>query len=186
MGTRPGSHTPTPLARAPFPIKAWQQQQQHPLPRVTKIARLPQVSRVHGVAARELQSPTCGSSSMRRRGAKCPTLGLRLVQPQTVGIWGGAACGRVASDQFAQRMIGFPASHSCSVSDCAELVQIHVGPKGSIASPDAVKHIKYLTEVFGAQVLNVWPEDSMTAGKPIVHATLLLSNGLVYIFDAST
>ncbi|KAA0173140.1 hypothetical protein FNF27_05364 [Cafeteria roenbergensis] len=67
-----------------------------------------------------------------------------------------------------------------------ELTQMHIGPKGSIASPDGAKHIKFLSEVFGAKVLNVWPEDSLTAGKPIVHATLWVNNGVVYLFDAST
>ena len=61
-----------------------------------------------------------------------------------------------------------------------------VGPRGSIASPDAAKQIKFMTDVFGAHLLNVWPEACMTSGEPVVHATMLVSNGLVYIFDAST
>lgn len=60
------------------------------------------------------------------------------------------------------------------------------GPGPSIASPACAKQISFLQEAFGAILLNVWPETAMEDGKPIIHATLYMSGGLLYIFDAST
>jgi YD repeat-containing protein len=60
------------------------------------------------------------------------------------------------------------------------------GPKPSIASPDAGKHIAFLKDALDASIVGIWPADALEASSPVAHATLEMDGGLFYLFDDST